>query len=176
MYNNPYIMPNYNQNVMQQNINDRIDNEIAKLQQMKNHNTNNTPAINQTFQLAPNSNGIKFVNDIEDVQKEFAINETPFINKDYSTLWIKNAKGEIRIFELNEIIPKDDKDILIEKLQSQINNLSNQIKEMNYNEQYYVKSNDENRDEYKSEQFIEPIKNEKSSNVSNNRTGKSKSK
>ena len=174
MYNNPY-MNGYNPNIMQQNINDKIDSEIAKLQQMKNHNTNQ-PAINQTFQLAPNSNGIKFVNDIEDVQKEFAISETPFINKDYSTLWIKNAKGEIRIFELNEVIPKDDKDILIEKLQLQIDNLSNQIKEMNYNEQYYVKSNDENRDEYESEQLIESTKNSKSSNVSSNRTSKSKSK
>lgn len=174
MYNNPY-MQNYNQNMMQQNINDKIDSEIAKLQQMKNHNMNQ-PAINQTFQLAPNNNGIKFVNDIEDVQKEFAISETPFINKDYSTLWIKNAKGEIRIFELNEVIPKDDKDILIEKLQLQIDNLSNQIKEMNYNEQYYVKSNDENRDEYESEQLIESAKSSKSSNVSSNRTSKSKSK
>ena len=169
MYGYPNIA-NYNPNLMQQNINEKIDNEIAKLQQMKNHNTNQ-PAINQTFQLAPNSNGIKFVNDIEEVQKEFVINETPFINKDYSTLWLKNAKGEIRIFELNEVIPKDDKDILIEKLQLQINNLSNQIKEMNY-----VKSNDENGNEYESEPIIEPIKSTKSSNVSSNRTSKSKSK
>lgn len=169
MYGYPNMV-NYNPNLMQQNINEKIDNEIAKLQQMKNHNTNQ-PAINQTFQLAPNSNGIKFVNDIEEVQKEFVINETPFINKDYSTLWLKNAKGEIRIFELNEVIPKDDKDILIEKLQSQINNLSNQIKEMNY-----VKSNDENGNEYESEPIIEPIKSTKSSNVSSNRTSKSKSK
>lgn len=175
MYNNPYMQNAYNPNLMQQNINEKIDSEIAKLQQMKNHNTNQ-PAINQTFQLAPNNNGIKFVNDIEDVKKEFAISETPFINKDYSTLWIKNAKGEIRIFELNEVIPKDDKDILIEKLQSQINNLSNQIKEMNYNEQYYAKSNDESRDEYESEQLIEPTKSSKSSNVSSNRKSKSKSK
>lgn len=169
MYGYPNIA-NYNPNLMQQNINEKIDNEIAKLQQMKNHNTNQ-PAINQTFQLAPNSNGIKFASDIEEVQKEFVINETPFINKDYSTLWLKNAKGEIRIFELNEVIPKDDKDILIEKLQSQINNLSNQIKEMNY-----VKSNDENGNEYESEPIVEPIKSTKSSNVSSNRTSKSKSK
>ena len=174
MYNNPY-MNSYNPNLMQQNINDKIDNEIAKLQQMKNHNTNQ-PAINQTFQLAPNSNGIKFVNNIDDVQKEFAISETPFINKDYSTLWIKNAKGEIRTFELNEVIPKDEKDILIEKLQSQIDNLSNQIKEMNYNEQQYAKSNDESGNEYESEQLIEPVKSSKSSNVSSNRTSKPKSK
>lgn len=174
MYNSPYVQ-SYNPSLMQQNLNERIDNEIAKLQQMKNHNMNQ-PAINQTFQLAPNNNGIKFVNDIEDVQKEFAISETPFINKDYSTLWIKNAKGEIRIFELNEVIPKDDKDILIEKLQSQINNLSNQIKEMNNNEQYYAQSNDESRDEYESEQLVESTKSSKSSNVSGNRTSKSKSK
>lgn len=168
-------MNSYNPNLMQQNINDKIDNEIAKLQQMKNHNTNQ-PAINQTFQLAPNSNGIKFVNNIDDVQKEFAISETPFINKDYSTLWIKNAKGEIRTFELNEVISKDEKDILIEKLQSQIDNLSNQIKEMNYNEQQYAKSNDESGNEYESEQLIEPVKSSKSSNVSSNRTSKPKSK
>ena len=164
MYNNSY-MSNYNPNVMQQNLNDKIDNEIAKLQQMKNHNISQ-PAINQTFQLAPNSNGIKFVNDIEDVQKEFAISETPFFNKDYSMLWIKNAKGEIRIFELNEIIPKDEKDLLIDKLQSQINILNNQIKEMNNNEQYHAGSNDESRNEYESEQLIESVKSSKSSNVS----------
>lgn len=173
MYNNPYVRNNYNQ----QNMYEQIDTQINQLQQMKEQMKNNQqPAINQTFQLAPNNNGIKFVNDIEDVQKEFAISETPFINKDYSTLWIKNAKGEIRIFELNEVIPKDDKDILIEKLQSQINNLSNQIKEMNYNEQYYAKSNDESRDEYESEQLIESTKSSKSSNVSSNRTSKPKSK
>lgn len=165
MYNNPY-MQSYNQ----QSLNEKIDNEIAKLQQMKNHNITQ-PAINQTFQLAPTNNGIRFVNDIEDVKKELAIYETPFINKDYSILWIKNAKGDIRIFELNEIIPKDEKDVLIENLQNQINKLNNQIKEMN---SYDVKSNDESRNEYESEQHIESIKNEKSSNVSSNRTSKSK--
>lgn len=170
MYNNSYLQ-NYNQ----QSLNEKIDSEIAKLQQMKNHNISQ-PAINQTFQLAPTNNGIRFVNSIEDVQKELAICETPFINKDYSTLWIKNAKGEIRTFDLNEVIPKDEKDVLIENLQNQINKLNRQIKEMNDNEQYYAKSYDENRDEYESEQFVEPIKNEKSSNVSNNRTSKSKSK
>ncbi len=170
MYNNPYI-----QNYSQQSLNDKIDNEIAKLQQMKNHNVTQ-PAINQTFQLAPTNNGIKFVNGIDDVQKELAIYETPFINKDYSTLWIKNAKGEIRIFNLEEVIPKDEKDLIIEKMQLQIDELTGQIKEMKKDEQHYAKSYDENRYEYESEQSIEPIKDEKSTNVSNYRTSKSKSK
>ena len=170
MYNNPY-MQNYNQ----QSINDKIDSEIAKLQQMKNHNVSQ-PAINQTFQLAPTNNGIKFVNDIDDVKKELAICEMPFINKDYSILWIKNAKGEIRIFDLKEIIPKDEKDLIIEKMQLQIDKLSNQIKEMNDNEQHYAKSYDEKWNEYESKQFVEPVENEKSTNVSSYRTSKTKSK
>ena len=170
MYNNPY-MQNYNQ----QSLNDKIDTEIAKLQQMKNHNVSQ-PAINQTFQLAPTNNGIRFVNDIDDVKKELAIYETPFVNRDYSTLWIKNAKGEIRVFNLEEVIPKDEKDLIIEKMQLQIDKLSSQIKEMNKNEQYYAKSYDENRYEYESEQHIEPVEDEKSTNVSNYRTSKSKSK
>jgi len=170
MYNNPYV-----QNYSQQSLNEKIDSEIAKLQQMKNHNISQ-PAINQTFQISPTNNGIKFANDIDEVQKELAICETPFINKDYTILWIKNAKGEIRTFNLEEIIPKDEKDLIIEKMQLQIDKLNSQIREMNSNEQHYVKSYDENRYEYESEQHIEPIKDEKSSNVSSNRTSKSKSK
>ena len=36
MYNNPYMPNAYNPNLMQQSLNDKIDSEIAKLQQMKN--------------------------------------------------------------------------------------------------------------------------------------------
>lgn len=182
MFQNPYMPNYYNNNFNQQSMNDRIDNQIAQLNQMKEQI--NKPMqqpvptnLTQNFQLAPqNNNGLKIVSNVEEVQKELAIVETPFVNKDYSTLWIKNAKGQIRTFALEEIIPKDEKDILIENLQSQINNLSTQIKEMNYNEQYYAKSNDESRDEYESEQFVEPTKSSKSPNVSSNRTSKSKSK
>lgn len=168
MYNNPYM-----QNYSHQNLNDKIDNEIARLQQMKNNN-NMQPAINQTFQLAPTSNGIKFVNSIDDIQKELCVSETPFINKDYSTLWIKNAKGEIRTFALEEIIPKDEKDIIIENLQNQINALNNKIKEINTYEQYDGEYY-ENNNEYESEQCIKPTKTKKSTNVSSNRTSKTKS-
>lgn len=179
MNNNIYprqYVPNYNIN--QQNMYEQqIDNEINSLQQMKERLKNNTmqqpTAINQTFQIAPqNNNGLKFVNSIEDVQKELAIVETPFVNSSYSTLWIKNAKGDIRTFELIEIIPKDDKDILIEDLQKQVSRLSNQIKEMNRYEQQYDKTSNE----YEGEQFNEPIENKTTSNVSNAKSSKSKSK
>lgn len=179
MNNNIYprqYVPNYNVN-QQSMYEQQIDNEINSLQQMKerlkNNNIQQPTAINQTFQLAPqNNNGIKFVNSIDDVQRELTITDTPFINKDYSMLWIKNAKGDIRTFELIEIIPKDDKDILIEDLQEQVSRLSNQIKEMNkYEQQYNEASN-----EYESEQFDKPVENKTTSNVSNVRTSKSKSK
>lgn len=73
MFNNPY-MNNYN--VGQQSLNERIDNQIAQLQQMKEQMKNNQqPAINQTFQLAPtnNNHGIRYANTIEEVAKEHPI-------------------------------------------------------------------------------------------------------
>ena len=52
MYNTPYYSP-YTAGVSQQNIAERIDNQIHQLQQMKEQlKTNNQqPSINQTFQL-----------------------------------------------------------------------------------------------------------------------------
>lgn len=93
-----------------------------------------------------------------------------------TNLWIKNSKGDIRTFELQEIIPKDEKDILIENLQKQIEELKeNKANEYNKSngEQLYEQSNAE----YK-EQFREQIAKTESSNVSNlsnNKTTKRKS-
>ena len=125
MYNNPY-MNNYNQ----QNITDRIDNQIAQLQQMKEQMKNNQPtAINQTFQLAPTNNHIiKYANTIDDVNKEIIFGDTPFFSKDMSVLWVKNTKGNIKTYELKEIAPLDEKDIQIQYLQSQIEELKGMIK------------------------------------------------
>ena len=135
MYNNPY-MPNYTAGYNQQSINDRIDSQIAQLQQMKDQLKNNPiqpqnqqPAINQTFQLAPNNNGgIKYVNSIEDVHKETVFVDTPFFSKDLSVMWLKNASGDIKAYELNEIVEKDEKDLQIEFLVAQIEELKGMIK------------------------------------------------
>ena len=130
MYNNPY-MNNYVQNYNQQSISDRIDNQIAQLQQMKEQmKTNNQqPAINQKFQLAPtHQNGVRYANTIDEVSKETVYFDTPFFSKNMSILWLKNAKGEIKTYELNEIIAKDDKDLKIEYLQAQIYELKKEMK------------------------------------------------
>ena len=123
MYNNPYYS-NFN---MQQNL-DTINNNIAELERLKTQmqNRQNQPAINQTFQLAPTSS-MKYANTIEDVNKEMVVGDTPFFSKDLSVVWIKNAKGDIKSYELNEILLRDDKDIMIENLQKQINDLKEKI-------------------------------------------------
>jgi hypothetical protein len=57
------------------------------------------------------------------VQRENVVGETPYFSKDLSIVWIKSLNGSIRSFELNEIIPKDEKDLKIEYLQAQIEEL-----------------------------------------------------
>ena len=70
---------------------------------------------------------MRYANTIDDVNKETVYFDTPFFSKDMSVLWIKNVKGDIKTYELNEIIPKDAKDMQIEFLQAQINELKGKI-------------------------------------------------
>lgn len=126
LYPRQYI-PNYNVN-QQAMYEQQIDNEINSLQQMKERIKNNAvqqpTAINQTFQLAPTSNnGMKYANTIDEVSNEQVFMDTPFFSKDMSVLWIKNSKGDIKSYALEEIIPKDTKDLQIEMLQAQIDEL-----------------------------------------------------
>lgn len=128
MYQNPYM--NYQQNFNSQSMNERIDNQIAQLQQMKEQMKNNTqPAINQTIQLSPTSNNtIKYVDDVNEVSKELVFGDTPFFSKDMSIVWIKNSKGDIKTYELKEIVPMDERDLLIQNLQMQVNELRKEVK------------------------------------------------
>lgn len=126
MYNSPY----FNTYSPQANI-DRINNQIAELENMKkqmNQQSMQPTNLTQNFQLAPNNqNGMRFANSIDEVQKSIITMDTPFFSNDMSVLWIKNAKGEIKSYELNEIIPKDEKDMQIELLMSQIQELKGMI-------------------------------------------------
>ena len=136
MYNNPY-MNNYLNNLNQQSTYENIDSQINKLQQLKEQmkNNNQQPAINQTFQLAPNgSNGMKYANSLDEVSKETIFADTPFFSKDLSVLWIKSVNGNIKAYELNEIVEKDEKDMQIELLMAQVRELKGMIS----NEQPYT--------------------------------------
>lgn len=159
MINNPYI-----NNFTQSNI-DRINNQIAELEKMKSNLQQPLTAptsLTQNFQIAPtNRDVIKYATSIDEVQRDMVVGDTPYFSKDMSVLWIKNTKGDIKTYELKEIIPKDEKDLQIELLMAQIEELK---KGMNKD----AKSNDADVDE--------PTESKKSSNVSNDRTSKTKSK
>ena len=138
MYNNPY-MNMYNP---QANI-DRINNQINELEKMRTQLQQPQPQptnLTQNFQLAPtNRDVIKYASSIDEVQRDMVIGDTPYFSKDMSVVWIKNTKGEIKTYELNEIVPKDEKDMQIEYLQSQIEELK---KGMMKNEQSYSNVNE----------------------------------
>ena len=175
MYNNPYMM-NYNSGIGQVGLNERIDNEIAKLQQMKEQmkNNNQQPAINQTFQLAPtNNHTMRYANTIEDVQKEVVYFDTPYFSKDMSVLWLKNVKGDIKTYELSEIVPKDAKDMQIEILQAQIDELKGKI-ENDANVTNVNTEQDTTSSTKYDETIGEPIKENKSTSVSRVPTSKKK--
>ena len=132
MYSNLYGA-NYNP---QANI-DRINNQINELEKMRAQLQQPQPQptnLTQNFQLAPtNRDVIKYASSIDEVQRDMVIGDTPYFSKDMSVVWIKNTKGEIKTYELNEIIPKDAKDIQIEYLQSQIEELRKEMKKNDAN-------------------------------------------
>lgn len=117
MYN-PYNNQMYMQDL--QGLRDRIDRQM----QLANQNQPQTVPITQNFQLAPNqNNGIKYVNTIDDVRKELVFADTLFVNKEYSLMWLKNASGDIKSYELKEIVELDQKDQKIKELEEKINML-----------------------------------------------------
>ena len=106
---------------------DRINSQIAELEKMRNQMQQpiqQPTNLTQNFQLAPtNRDVIKYASSIDEVQMEMVIGDTPFFSKNMSVVWVKNTKGDIKTYELNEIIPKDEKDLKIEYLQAQIEEL-----------------------------------------------------
>ncbi len=127
MFNNPY---NYNQQV---NL-DRINNQIAELEKMKNQISSNPlpqpTNLTQNFQLAPSNNSpMRFANSIEDVKKEIVIANTPYFSNDLSVVWIKNIKGDIKAYEMKEIVEKDEKDIKIDYLTAQVEELKRRLED-----------------------------------------------
>lgn len=111
---------------------DRINNQISELEKLKNQMQQPiTPptSLTQNFQLAPtNKDVIKYANSMDEVQRDLVMGDTPYFSRDMSVVWIKNLKGDIKTYELKEIIPKDEKDIKIDYLMAQIEELKGKIK------------------------------------------------
>jgi len=130
MYQQP-IMNNFNP----QPAIDRINAQMAELERQKAQLQQPIQPTNltQNFQLAPsNKEVIKYANSMEEVQRDLVVGDTPYFSKDMSVVWIKNANNQIKTYELTEIVPKDEKDLQIEYLQAQIE----ELKKGKANEQY----------------------------------------
>ena len=157
MYNNPY-MNNY---MAQPNV-ERINAQISELEKMKEHIQKPVqPPITQNFQIAPtNREVIRYANSIDEVQRDMVIGDTPYFSRDMSIVWVKNTKGDIKTYELNEVVLKDEKDMKIEYLEAQINELKGMIK------------NESNADI--DEPITDTVESKKSSSVSTVRTIKKK--
>lgn len=129
-YNNQFYTQQYEndlQNIMRE--------AQSKLNQLHTQSTQQPQPqqqvpITQNFQLSPsqNNNGIKYANDIDDVKKELVFADTLFINKEHTKLWLKNTLGEVKTFELIEIIEKDEKDRQIDELMAKIKMLESELR------------------------------------------------
>ena len=121
------IYPNNSQYYMQslQDMRNSIDSQMRQLQNQQNQPQQ--PTINQSFQLAPQTNTneleCKYANNIDEVKNTFVMKTGIFINKDFNSMWIKNTDGSIRTFKTEEIVELDDRD-------KEIINLKRQIQEM----------------------------------------------
>lgn len=141
MYNNAYMNP-YNQQISLDRINNQI-NELEKMKAQMQQTMQPQPTnLTQNFQIAPtNNHTVRYANTIEEVAKEQVFYDTPFFSKDMSVLWFKNAKGDIKTYELNEIVPKDSKDFEIEYLKSQIEELKGKIDNEQFNSNVNTEQN-----------------------------------
>lgn len=121
-----------NQFTNQMNI-DKINKQINELENLRTQITQQPMPqptnLTQNFQLAPtNREVIRYAASLDEVQKDIVIGDTPYFSKDMSVVWIKNTKGEIKAYSLTEIVQKDEKDLKIEFLQAQLDELKGKMK------------------------------------------------
>ena len=148
-----------------QNMKDRIDRQMQQVQQMnQNQIQNQQPVpITQNFQLAPNPNNneleSKYVNNIGEVKNTFVMKTGVFINKDFTSLWIKDVTGNIRTFRTEEIIELDPKDKEIQMLRNEIEKMKGMMS---------------NAVEYDNTDIDEPVKKQTTKAVSTNKRSNAK--
>lgn len=137
----------YMQNL--QDMRDRIDNQIKNYQQTQMQQPQMPTNLTQNFQITPQTNNseiqAKYVTNINDVKNTFVMTTGIFVNKEMNTLWLKNINGDIRTFELNEIIRTDPKDEEINNLRQELQ----RMKEMIANESNVNNSDNDESNESK---------------------------
>lgn len=140
-----------------QNMKDRIDRQMQQLQQNQQQQMPQQP-ITQNFQLAPNPTNndldAKYADNVTEVKNTFVMKTGIFLNKDFSTMWVKDVTGNIRTFNTQEVIEMDEKDKEILALRKEIENMKGMMA---------------NATQYDNTNIDEPIKNEKPKRISNNK-------
>ena len=136
----------YMQNMQDlQNMREKIDSQMRQMQQLNQNQMQQQPVPNvtQNFQLAPNPSNneleSKYANNIDEVRNTFVMKTGVFVNKDFTSMWVKTTDGNIKTFELNEVIQQDPKDV-------EINNLKLELQKMREMINYDNKSDVDNTD------------------------------
>ena len=116
-YNNPYYIPEPRDRMERQSVSP----------------TQTTPGnITQNFQLTSTptfGSSIRYVNTIDDVKYELVFGDTLFVNREFTTMWFKNATGDIRTFDVKEVVVLDERDIEIASLKNELEELKKVIKD-----------------------------------------------
>ena len=130
MNNNPYNP--YSIQQMEQ-IRDGWDAKIQMAQQQSQNQQpqtvpNQPTNLTQNFQLAPQTNNnseleSRYAENIDEVKNTFVMKTGVFVTKDISTMCIKDVSGNIRTFRTEEIKELDDKDIQIQSLKKELENM-----------------------------------------------------
>ena len=133
----PYYPNNqiYMQNMQDlQNMREKIDRQMQQMQQLNQNQMQQQPTptnLTQNFQLAPNpvNNELesKYANNIDEVKNTFVMKTGVFVNKDFTSMWVKTTDGNIKTYELNEVIQQDPKDIEINNLKKELQRMKEMI-------------------------------------------------
>lgn len=128
--------PMYMQNLQSlQDMRDRIDSQMKQMQQQNQVPQPVAQPITQNFQIAPtqtnNELESKYADNIETVKNTFVMKTGIFLNKDFSTLWVKDVTGNIRTFRTEEVIEMDEKDKEIYMLKRQLEEMKGMMSNAN---------------------------------------------
>lgn len=119
---NPQIM-NYDRQIQEER------NKIAELERQKMQTQYSQPTIlNQTIQTGPGGQGIRYAESIDDVKREMIFVDTLFVNKAFTNMWYKTPTGQVKTYLLEEFIPKDEKDMQIDALKKELEDLKKEIR------------------------------------------------
>lgn len=169
----PYYPNNqiYMQNMQDlQNMREKIDRQMQQMQQLNQNQMQQQPTptnLTQNFQLAPNPTNneleSKYANNIDEVRNTFVMKTGVFVNKDFTSMWVKTTDGNIKTYELNEVIQQDPKDV-------EINNLKLELQRMREMINYGNKSDVDNTD------YDESNESKNATKLSNNKRTNAKQK